>query len=76
MLCFLILGIALPSYANLDDYIDQLYKNISLIRREKSVDEQLLLRPALVTIGLVDLPISLVTDTLIIPYDIYQGKDR
>lgn len=33
--------------------------------------QQLILRPALIIGGLIDLPISLVTDTVLLPYDLY-----
>lgn len=34
--------------------------------------QQLMLRPALVIGGMIDMPISLVTDTLLLPYDLME----
>ena len=38
--------------------------------------QQVILRPAMVVGGLIDMPISLVCDTVLLPYDIYRIRKK
>ena len=52
------------------------FSNFIHMEGKVPLSQQVILRPTLIIIGIVDLPISLTTDTLLMPYDIAAKNDE